>query len=80
MHDTSALDAPLVFGKTVTAAAVIAQRMCPTLIIVHTTALLRQWRSQLAVFLSADVKEIDTLRGGRKRPTLGVEGRALSEG
>jgi len=41
-HDTGVLHAPPGFGKTVTAAAVVAKRRCSTLVIVHTTALLRQ--------------------------------------
>jgi len=71
-HDTGVLHAPPGFGKTVTAAAVIAQRECSTLIIVHTTALLRQWRLQLAGFLSVETKDIGTLGGGRKTQLTGL--------
>jgi len=70
-HDTGVLHAPPGFGKTVTAAAIIAKRDCSTLIIVHTTALLRQWQSRLAEFLVVELKEIGTLGGGRKRRLTG---------
>ncbi len=70
-NDTGVLHAPPGFGKTVTAAAVIAQRGCSTLVIVHTTALLRQWRTRLAEFLSVESSEIGTFGGGRKRQLTG---------
>ena len=70
-HNTGVLHAPPGFGKTVTAAAVIAQRACSTLVIVHTTELLRQWRARLAEFLSIESSEIGTLGGGRKRQLIG---------
>jgi len=70
-HDTGVLHAPPGFGKTVTAAAVIAKRRCSTLVIVHTTALLRQWQSRLAEFLSIDKKDVGTLGGGRKQTLNG---------
>ncbi|MDB3935995.1 DEAD/DEAH box helicase [Granulosicoccus sp.] len=70
-HDTGVLHAPPGFGKTVTAAAVIAQRARSTIVIVHTTALLRQWRERLAEFLSIDTSEVGTFGGGRKRQLTG---------
>ncbi|MEE9335148.1 MAG: DEAD/DEAH box helicase family protein [Granulosicoccaceae bacterium] len=69
--DTGVLHAPPGFGKTVTAAAVISQRRCSTLVIVHTTDLLRQWQSRLAEFLSVEIKDIGTIGGGRKRKLTG---------
>lgn len=41
-HETGVLCAPTAFGKTVTAAALIARRKVSTLVLVHRTALLRQ--------------------------------------
>lgn len=52
-YDTGVLCAPTAFGKTVTAAAVIAKRKVNTLILVHRTELLKQWQERLAVFLQA---------------------------
>ena len=43
-HDTGILCAPTAFGKTVTAAAVIARRGVNTLVLVHRTELLKQWQ------------------------------------
>ena len=70
-EDVGVLHAPPGFGKTVTAAAVISKRGRSTLIIVHTTDLLRQWQSRLAEFLSVEKKDIGTLGGGRKRRLTG---------
>lgn len=50
-YDTGVLCAPTAFGKTVTAAAVIARRKVNTLILVHRTELLKQWQERLEVFL-----------------------------
>ncbi len=52
-YDTGVLCAPTAFGKTVTAAAVIARRKVNTLILVHRTELLKQWQERLGVFLQA---------------------------
>jgi superfamily II DNA or RNA helicase len=60
-HDIGVLHAPPGFGKTVTAAAIIAERDCSTLIIVHTTALLRQWQSRLAEFLSVEPESVNSI-------------------
>lgn len=54
-HDDGILVAPTGFGKTVTAAALIARRRVSTLIILRSAALMEQWRSALASFL--DVRE-----------------------
>lgn len=50
-HDTGVLSAATAFGKTVTAAYAIAQRGINTLILVHTGALLTQWKKSLETFL-----------------------------
>ena len=46
-HDTGILYAPTAFGKTVTAAAIIARRAVNTLVLVHRRALLNQWCERL---------------------------------
>ena len=47
------------FGKTVTAIGLIAERKINTLILVHTKALLDQWKSRLEEFLEIDFTEED---------------------
>jgi hypothetical protein len=49
-HDTGVLCAPTAFGKTVTAAAMIARRGVNTLVLVHRTELLKQWQERLQTF------------------------------
>jgi len=50
-HEVGVLCAPTAFGKTVTAAALIALRKESTLVLVHRTELLRQWQERLTGFL-----------------------------
>jgi superfamily II DNA or RNA helicase len=52
-HDTGVLCAPTAFGKTVTAAALIARRGVNTLVLVHRTELLKQWQERLQAFLGS---------------------------
>ena len=68
-HDTGILCAPTAFGKTVTAAALIARRGVNTLVLVHRTELLKQWQERLQVFLGAGKGVIGTIGGGRAKPT-----------
>ena len=63
-HDTGILCAPTAFGKTVTAAALIAQRGVNTLVLVHRTELLQQWKERLQAFLGADKKTVGSIGGG----------------
>ena len=49
--DAGVLCAPTAFGKTVTAAAMIARRGVNTLVLVHRTELLKQWQERLQAFL-----------------------------
>ena len=65
-HDTGVLVAPPGFGKTVTAAALIAARDTNTLVLVHRKDLLRQWRTRLSTFLGLDREDIGVLGGGLK--------------
>jgi len=70
-HDTGVLHAPPGFGKTVTAAWLIAERARSTLVIVHTMALLAQWRSSLANFLGRPSKTIGRIGGPGKHLRTG---------
>ncbi|MDR0883574.1 MAG: DEAD/DEAH box helicase family protein [Oscillospiraceae bacterium] len=53
-HENGVLSATTAFGKTVVGAYLIAQRQVNTLILVHTTALLNQWKKALESFLVFD--------------------------
>lgn len=66
-HDTGVLCAPTAFGKTVSAAAIIAARKVSTLILVHRTQLMDQWASRLSSFLDIDEKQIGKLGGGKRK-------------
>lgn len=66
-HDTGVLCAPTAFGKTVSAAAMIAERKVSTLILVHRTQLMDQWASRLSSFLGIDEKKIGKLGGGKRK-------------
>lgn len=68
-HDTGILHAPTAFGKTVTAAAIIAQRGVNTLVLVHRRELLDQWRERLQSFLGLDPQGIGTIGGGKSKAT-----------
>ena len=62
------LHATTAFGKTVTAAAIIARKKVNTLILVHSKALLKQWHDRLTEFLNIDYPEHEekNKRGRRK--------------
>ncbi|GAB2893603.1 DEAD/DEAH box helicase family protein [Uliginosibacterium flavum] len=68
-HDFGVLCAPTAFGKTVTAAALIARRATNTLILVHRTELLKQWQERLQSFLGVGKEIVGTIGGGKARPT-----------
>jgi hypothetical protein len=68
-HDTGILCAPTAFGKTVTAAALIARRGVNTLVLVHRTELLKQWQERLQAFLGAGKGVVGTIGGGKSKPT-----------
>ena len=68
-YDTGILCAPTAFGKTVTAAALIARRGVNTLVLVHRTELLKQWQERLQVFLGVGKGVIGTIGGGKAKPT-----------
>ena len=68
-HETGILCAPTAFGKTVTAAKLIARRKRSTLVLVHRTELLNQWLERLSTFLELPDDCPGWLGGGRKKLT-----------
>lgn len=82
-HDNGVLNATTAFGKTVTAIGLLAERKINTLILVHTKALLDQWKSRLEEFLEIDfTKEDLPKKRGRKKDfspfgTLDSKGNSL---
>ncbi len=67
-YSNGVLSATTAFGKTVTAAALIARRKTNTLILVHSKALLMQWHECLSEFLDINFteEEISKKRGRKK--------------
>lgn len=66
--DMGVLEAPTGTGKTVMAVAVIAERDCSTLILVHRSTLIEQWMDTLTTYLEGvDKKYIGVLGAGRKK-------------
>jgi len=68
-HDTGVLCAPTAFGKTVTAAALIARRGVNTLILVHRTELLKQWQERLRTFLNLEKGDLGVIGAGKRKPS-----------
>lgn len=68
-HDFGMLVAPTAFGKTVTAAAVIAHRKVSTLVLVHRAELMRQWQERLGSFMALNGQKIGLIGAGKKKPT-----------
>lgn len=68
-HDAGVLCAPTAFGKTVTAAAMIARRGVSTLVLVHRTQLLKQWQERLRAFLGAGKGVVGAIGGGKAKAT-----------
>lgn len=67
IHQCGTLYATTAFGKTVTAAALIARKKVNTLILVHTKALLDQWRERLEEYLSTDFQPEQQPKGRGRR-------------
>ncbi len=68
-HNNGVLHATTAFGKTVAAIALIGTLKVNTLILVHTRALLDQWKERLEEFLDADFPVVEEVkkRGRKKR-------------
>lgn len=71
-YDNGVLAATTAFGKTVTAIGLIAKRRVNTLILVHTQALLQQWKAALEQFLiiNEPLPEQPVKRGRKKKLSL----------
>ncbi|MEG2634178.1 MAG: DEAD/DEAH box helicase, partial [Oscillospiraceae bacterium] len=66
--ETGVLSATTAFGKTVVASNIIAQKGVNSLILVHTSALMQQWKKSLEQFLSFDMLPPEVPKGrGRKK-------------
>lgn len=68
-HDSGVLCAPTAFGKTVSAAAIIARRGVNTLVLVHRTELLKQWQERLQSFLGVGKGIVGRIGGGKSKLT-----------
>jgi len=68
-HEVGVLCAPTAFGKTVTAAAMIARRKVSTLVMVHRVDLLKQWQERLLTFLEIKTEDLGVIGGGKKKPS-----------
>ena len=68
-YDNGVLAATTAFGKTVAAIGLIAERKVNTLILVHTQALLQQWKNTLEQFLTVNeaLPEQPFKRGRKKK-------------
>ncbi len=69
LYENGVLSATTGFGKTVIAAALIAQRKVNTLIIVDRTQLQLQWIEKLSAFLNISSQDIGQLGGGKNKLT-----------
>lgn len=72
--NTGVLSATTAFGKTVIGANIIANRRVNTLILVHTQALLSQWKKALEQFLYFDYKSPEQLSKHRKKKIQSIIG------
>jgi len=61
-------------GKTVVCLKIAAEIAQPTLVVVHTTELLRQWQERIREFMDLDDKQIGTVQGAKVK----VEGKVIS--
>ena len=67
-QNTGVLSATTAFGKTVVASYIIGQRKTNTLVLVHTQALMLQWKKSLENFLHFDITPSEEKKGrGRKK-------------
>lgn len=76
-HDTGILSATTAFGKTVIGAALIAGKKVNTLVLVHRSQLMEQWKERLSQFLTvSEALPQQPKRRGRqkKREIIGLYG------
>lgn len=67
--DIGVLSATTAFGKTIVGLWMIAHRQTNTLILVHTTQLLEQWKARIAQFLDLSDKQVGQIGGGKQKRT-----------
>jgi len=72
-HTIGVLSATTGFGKTVLGAALIAENKRSSLVIVHNTTLLHQWKERLASFLNIQPNQIGQLGDGKKKQTSFID-------
>lgn len=80
LYNEGVLSATTGFGKTVIGARIIAEKRRPTLILVHTKELARQWKERLEQFLQIDEvvekgkknKSVIGQLGGGKKELFGI--------
>lgn len=72
-YDNGVLAADTGFGKTVASAALISRNKVNTLIIVHRTQLVEQWKERLSTFLNIQGNEIGQIGGGKNKPTFNID-------
>lgn len=70
-YENGVISATTAFGKTVIAANIIANRKINTLIIVHTTQLLEQWKKRLEEFLILDTMPTESTVKTNKMKNIG---------
>lgn len=68
-NDLGIICASTAFGKTVVANYIISERKTNTLILVHTLALVDQWKDKLEQFLDMPAKSIGQIGGGKNKRT-----------
>lgn len=79
-YNNGVLNATTAFGKTVTAIGLIAKRKVNTLVLVHTKALLDQWKSRLEEFLQIDFTEDELPKKRGRKKTFSPFGTLDSKG
>ena len=67
-HDIGVFVAPPGSGKTVVGANLVSRRKRNTLVLVHRTQLLEQWKSQLSIFLDLKPNQVGQIGGGKRKP------------
>ena len=72
-YEVGVLCAPTAFGKTITAAALIALRKVSTMVLVHRTQLMRQWQERLLSFLDVSKDGLGLMGGGKKKLTGNID-------
>jgi superfamily II DNA or RNA helicase len=72
-HEIGTLSATTAFGKTVIGANLIAERKVNTLVLVHTSALLAQWKKSLSNFLIiSEQSQAPEKSHGRKKESSSI--------